>query len=101
MSNYSINLWSYHLFVLLLLTGDYFLFMFSCATGQVVRMTSDNRFIPLWKLPDLPVADTCAAFSAMGSPAILPLRPETGYQFEVAMFGGGTDTMKNCECTNN
>jgi hypothetical protein len=32
----------------------------------------------------------CTSFSAMGSAAILPLDPAKGYQFEVAIFGGGT-----------
>jgi hypothetical protein len=32
----------------------------------------------------------CAAFSAMGASVPLALRPEKGYAFEFAMFGGGT-----------
>ena len=32
----------------------------------------------------------CTSFSAMGSAAILPLDPAKGYEFEVAIFGGGT-----------
>ena len=32
----------------------------------------------------------CAAFSAMGAAVPLPLRPERNYEFEFAMFGGGT-----------
>jgi hypothetical protein len=32
----------------------------------------------------------CAAFSAMGASVPLPLRPERGYEFEFAMFGGAT-----------
>jgi hypothetical protein len=32
----------------------------------------------------------CTSFSAMGSAVILPLDPAKGYEFEVAIFGGGT-----------
>lgn len=32
----------------------------------------------------------CSAFSAMGAGVPLPLRPEKGYAFELALFGGGT-----------
>lgn len=70
--------------------GDYFLYMYTCRTGQIVRLTTNNDFIPLWTFPGLPMDNMCSAFSAMGSSAILPLRPEKGYAFEVAMIGGGT-----------
>lgn len=40
--------------------------------------------------PGLPIDNMCTSFSAMGSAAILPLDPAKGYQFEVAIFGGGT-----------
>lgn len=69
---------------------DWFLFMYTCKTGQVVRFTSDNNFIPMWNSPWPPIDNMCTAFSAMGSAAILPLRPSKGYEFEVAIFGGGT-----------
>lgn len=38
----------------------------------------------------LPPQGMCAAFSAMGASVPLPLRPERGYEFEFAMFGGAT-----------
>lgn len=44
----------------------------------------------MWNAPGLPIPNMCAAFSAMGSPVIMPLRPEDGYAVEFAMFGGGT-----------
>lgn len=40
--------------------------------------------------PGIPIDNMCTSFSAMGSAVILPLDPEKGYQFEVAIFGGGT-----------
>jgi len=40
--------------------------------------------------PGLPIDNMCTSFSAMGSAAIMPLDPEKGYEFEVAIFGGGT-----------
>lgn len=40
--------------------------------------------------PGLPIDNMCTSFSAMGSAAILPLDPAKGYEFEVAIFGGGT-----------
>lgn len=64
--------------------------MYTCRTGQIVRFTSDNNFIPMWNMPGLPIDNMCTSFSAMGSAVILPLRPAKGYEFEVAIFGGGT-----------
>jgi hypothetical protein len=29
---------------------DYFLFMYTCRTGQVVRFTSDGNFLPMWDM---------------------------------------------------
>jgi hypothetical protein len=63
---------------------------YSCRTGQVVRFTKDSQFLPMWNAPGLPIPNMCAAFSAMGSPVLMPMRPEDGYQVEMAMFGGGT-----------
>lgn len=40
--------------------------------------------------PGIPIDNMCTSFSAMGSAVILPLDPAKGYQFEVAIFGGGT-----------
>lgn len=76
---------------------DWFLFMYTCRTGQIVRFTSDNNFIPLWNMPGLPIDNMCTSFSAMGSAVILPLRPAKGYEFEVAIFGGGTQG-KGMDC---
>jgi hypothetical protein len=38
----------------------------------------------------------CTSFSAMGSAVILPLDPAKGYEFEVAIFGGGTQVSLLC-----
>ncbi|KAI8472424.1 MAG: hypothetical protein J3K34DRAFT_414131 [Monoraphidium minutum] len=76
---------------------DYFLLMYTCRTGQVVRLTKDNQFLPMWNMPGLQPQGMCAAFSAMGSSVIMPLRPEKGYAFEWAMFGGGTQG-KGLDC---
>jgi hypothetical protein len=70
--------------------GDWFLFMYTCRTGQIVRFTSDNNFIPMWNMPGIPIDNMCTSFSAMGSAVVMPLRPSKGYEFEVAIFGGGT-----------
>ena len=32
---------------------DHFLLFYTCRTGQVVRLTSDNQFLPMWNLPGL------------------------------------------------
>jgi len=77
--------------------GDWFLFMFTCRTGQIVRFTSDGNFNPMWNFPGLPIDNMCASFSAMGSAVILPLRPGKNYEFEVAIFGGGTQG-KGMDC---
>lgn len=29
---------------------DYFLFMYTCRTGQIVRFTSDGNFLPMWDM---------------------------------------------------
>jgi hypothetical protein len=29
---------------------DYFLFMYTCRTGQIVRFTSDGNFVPMWDM---------------------------------------------------
>jgi hypothetical protein len=68
--------------------------MYTCRTGQIVRFTSNNNFIPMWNMPGLPIDNMCTSFSAMGSAAILPLRPSKGYEFEVAIFGGGTQVRR-------
>jgi hypothetical protein len=64
--------------------------MYTCRTGQIVRFTSDNNFIPMWNMPGIPIDNMCTSFSAMGSAVVMPLRPSKGYEFEVAIFGGGT-----------
>lgn len=69
---------------------DWFLFMYTCRTGQIVRFTSDNDFVPMWNMPGIPIDNMCSSFSAMGSAVVLPLRPSKKYEFEVAIFGGGT-----------
>jgi hypothetical protein len=33
--------------------GDYFLLMYTCRTGQVVRFTSRGDFLPMWNMPGL------------------------------------------------
>jgi hypothetical protein len=33
--------------------GDYFLLMYTCRTGQIVRFTSDGNFLPMWNFPGL------------------------------------------------
>jgi hypothetical protein len=76
---------------------DYFLFMYTCRTGQIVRFTSDGNFLPMWDMPGLPLDNMCTSFSAMGSAVILPLDPAKGYEFEVAIFGGGTQG-KGLDC---
>ncbi|KAF8059661.1 CA1 [Scenedesmus sp. PABB004] len=76
---------------------DYFLFMYTCRTGQVVRFTSGGDFVPLRNLPGLPIENLCTSFSAMGSAAVLPLKPKSDYAFEVAIFGGGTQG-KGMDC---
>lgn len=48
-------------------------------------------------MPGLPIDNICTSFSAMGSAAILPLRPSKNYEFEVAIFGGGTQG-KGLDC---
>lgn len=30
--------------------NDYFLFMYTCRTGQIVRFTSDGNFLPMWDM---------------------------------------------------
>jgi hypothetical protein len=30
--------------------GDFFLFMYTCRTGQVVRFTSGGEFLPMWNM---------------------------------------------------
>jgi hypothetical protein len=64
--------------------------MYTCRTGQIVRFTRDNNFIPMWNMPGIPIDNMCTSFSAMGSAVVMPLRPSKGYEFEVAIFGGGT-----------
>lgn len=49
--------------------------------------------------PGIPIDNMCTSFSAMGSAVILPLDPEKGYQFEVAIFGGGTQVRCSCSCS--
>lgn len=46
--------------------------------------------------PGLPIDNMCTSFSAMGSAVILPLDPAKGYEFEVAIFGGGTQVRLYC-----
>ncbi|GBF98436.1 hypothetical protein Rsub_11081 [Raphidocelis subcapitata] len=77
--------------------GDHFLLMYTCRTGQIVRFTSDGNFLPMWNFPGLEPEGMCAAFSAMGASVPLPLRPERGYEFEFAMFGGATQG-KGLDC---
>jgi hypothetical protein len=79
-------------------TGDYFLFFYTCRTGQIVRLTAQNEFKVLHTLPGLPVDNVCAAFSAMGSAVMLPFKkdPKDGtYKFEIVMFGGGSQGKGN------
>ncbi|KIZ03620.1 glyoxal or galactose oxidase [Monoraphidium neglectum] len=76
---------------------DHFLLMYTCRTGQIVRLTKDNQFLPLWNFPGLEPQGMCAAFSAMGSSVLMPFRPERDYEVEFAMFGGGTQG-KGLDC---
>jgi hypothetical protein len=47
-------------------------------------------------MPGIPIDNMCTSFSAMGSAVVLPLKPSKGYEFEVAIFGGGTQVGNIC-----
>lgn len=45
--------------------NDYFLFMYTCRTGQIVRFTSDGNFLPMWDMCVTP-ADRACSCTAVG-----------------------------------